>query len=73
MRINGADILKALTVGFLVLMAVAVLGVCGILLFPILLLLGFFVRLLLMTLLALFAVWFLGWITLILIESLRKR
>ena len=65
--------MKAFFVGLLVLLLVSILSVVGILLFPLLLVLGFFVRILLVIALLIFAVWLIGKVTLVLIELTKKN
>ena len=65
--------MKEFFVGLLVLLLVSVFSVVGILLFPLLLVLGFFVRILLVIALLIFAVWLVGKMTLVLIEFLAKK
>ncbi|MBI4395095.1 MAG: hypothetical protein HY583_02745 [Candidatus Omnitrophica bacterium] len=65
--------MKAFFVGVLVLLLVSLLSLAGILLFPLLLLLGFFLRLILALALILFSIWLVGKITLLLIEFLSKK
>ena len=65
--------MKEFFVGILVLLLVSIFSVIGILLFPLLLLLSVFLRLILVIALLIFAVWLVGKLTLILIEFLRKK
>ena len=65
--------MKAFLVGLLVLFLAGVFSILGILLFPLLLVLGFFLRFILMIVLVLFAVWLVGKLTLLLIDYLAKK
>ena len=65
--------MKEFLVGLLVIVMMGVLSVAGILLFPVLLLMGFFLRWILGFVLILVAVWLIGKATLVLIDSLKKR
>lgn len=61
--------MKEFLVGLLVIVMMAVLSVFGILLFPLLLLMGFFLRWVLGFFLILFAIWLVGKVTLLLIGA----
>lgn len=65
--------MKAFLVGLLVIVMMGVLSVVGVLLFPLLLLLGFFLRWVLGLVLLLFGIWLIGKLTLFLIDLLSKR
>ena len=65
--------MKEFLVGLLVLFLVGVLSLLGVFLFPMLLIIGISFRLVLSFVLVLFAIWFVGKITLILIEFLTKK
>lgn len=65
--------MKSFLVGLLVIMITAVLSVIGILLFPFLLILGFFLRWIVGIFLILFTIWLVGKMTLLLIDALRKK
>ena len=65
--------MKEFLVGLLVIFMMAIFCVLGILLFPLLLLMGFFLRWILGFLLILFSIWVIGKVTLLLIDSIRKR
>ena len=60
-------------VGLLVLVLMAVLSGLGVLLIPIILLMGFFLRWIIGILLILFSVWLVGKITLALISLLKNK
>lgn len=64
--------MKSFLVGLLVLVMVGVLSVIGVLLIPLILVLGFFLRFVLGIVLILFAVWLVGKVTLLLIDYIRK-
>ena len=59
--------------GLLVILMMGVLSVFGILLFPLLLVMGFFLRWILGFILILVAIWLVGKITLVLFDYLKKR
>ena len=59
-------------VGLLVLIVVGLLSVAGLLLLPLLLVLGFFLRFLIGFALILFTIWLIGKVTLLSIDSMRK-
>lgn len=65
--------MKEFLVGLLVLLMLAVFCVLGTLLFPILLVAGFFLRWLLMLFFVLFSIWLIGKLTLFLLDYLKKR
>ena len=65
--------MKAFLVGLLVIIAVFVLAGLGILLFPLLLVLGIALRLIIIIAVALFAIWLVGKLTLMLIDALKKK
>jgi hypothetical protein len=65
--------MKAFFVGLLVLVLIMILSVVLILLIPFLMVLGLLLRLLLGFILILFAVWFVGKVTLLVIEYLRNK
>ena len=65
--------MKEFFVGLLVIVMMGILSVAGILLFPLLLVMGFFLRWILGFLLILVAIWVVGKITLVLIDHLKKR
>ncbi len=65
--------MKEFLVGLLVLLLICVLSGLGFLLWPLLLLLGFFLRFILGLALILFAIWIVGKVTLLLIEALKKK
>lgn len=52
--------MKAFTIGLIFLIAVSVLGGVGILLFPIIIVLGFFLKIILALLFVIFSIWLLG-------------
>ena len=60
-------------VGILVIMLMGVLSVAGILLFPLLLVLGLFLRLILGFLFILVGIWLVGKVTLLLIDAVKKH
>ena len=64
--------MKSFLVGLLVLAVVGMLCVAGIFLFPLLLVLGFFLRWILGFVLIIFMVWLIGKVTLISIDSLKR-
>lgn len=64
--------MKAFIVGLGVLVLMGIFSVAGILLFPVLIVLGIFFRILLGFFLILFAIWLTGKLTLLLIDYLRK-
>ena len=65
--------MKEFLVGLLVILLIAVLSLLGILLFPLLLLMGLFLRFFIGAILILFVIWLIGKVTLVSIEYLRKR
>lgn len=65
--------MKEFLVGILVIVMALILSGIGILLFPILLMLGLFLRLAVGLLILLFAVWLIGKATLFLIDVLKKK
>lgn len=65
--------MKEFLVGLLVIVMMGILSVAGILLFPLLLVMGFFLRWILGFLLILVAIWIVGKVTLVLIDFLKKR
>ena len=65
--------MKEFFVGVFVILMMGILSVVGVLLFPLLLVMGFFLRWILGFLLILAAIWLVGKVTLILIDSLKKR
>jgi len=65
--------MKEFFVGLLVLLAFLVLGGIGILLFPLFVVLGFFLQFLLEVLLFIFAVWVLGKVALLSMEWLKNK
>ena len=65
--------MKEFLVGLLVILMMAVLSVVGILLFPLLFVLGFFLRWILSFFLILAAIWLIGKVTLLLIGFIGKR
>lgn len=65
--------MKEFLVGLLVLLLVCVLSGLGFLLFPLLLVLGIFLRFILGLALVLFAIWIVGKVTLFLIEALKRK
>ncbi len=65
--------MKEFFVGICVLLMVGLLSLAGMLLFPVLLLMGIFFRLLVALFFILFVIWLVGKVTLLLLESLRKR
>ncbi len=65
--------MKEFLVGILVIIMALILSGIGILLFPILLMLGLFLRLAVGLLILLFAVWLIGKATLFLIDVLKKK
>jgi len=52
--------MKAFTIGLIFLIAVSVLGGVGVLLFPIIIVLGFFLKIILALLFVIFSIWLLG-------------
>ena len=60
-------------IGLLVIVAVLLLAGLGVLLFPLLLVLGLALRVLILILIGLFAVWLVGKLTLMLIDAFRKK
>ena len=65
--------MREFLVGLLVIVMALVLSGIGILLFPLLLVLGMFLRLALGLIILLLAIWLIGKVTLYLIEALRKK
>ena len=65
--------MKEFFVGLLVLLLVSVLSVVGVLLLPLLFVLGFFIRWILIFVLLMFAIWVVGKVTLILIDLVKKK
>ena len=65
--------MKEFFVGLLVILMMGVLTVFGILLFPLLFVMGFFLRWILGLFLVLFAIWMVGKATLLLIGSAKKK
>ena len=65
--------MKAFLVGLLVLVMALFLSAVGILLFPLLLVLGVFLRLLVGIAILILAVWMIGWLTLLLIDALKGK
>lgn len=70
---SDAGNLKTFLVGLVVILLMGVLSVVGILLLPLLLLLGFFLRWILGLVLLLAGVWLIGKLTLFLIDVLSKH
>jgi hypothetical protein len=60
-------------IGLLVIIAVLLLAGLGVVLFPLLLVLGLALRVLILILIGLFAVWLVGKLTLMLIEAFKKK
>lgn len=65
--------MKAFLVGLLVLVMALFLSGVGILLFPLLLVLGVFLRLLVGIAILILAIWMIGWLTLLLIDALKSK
>ncbi len=65
--------MKAFLVGLLVIVMAMVLSLLGLLLWPLLIVLGVFLRLVLGVIILLLAIWLIGKATLFLIESLGKK
>jgi hypothetical protein len=65
--------MKAFFVGLLVIVAVLVLAGLGILLFPLLIVLGVALRFLVIILIGLLAVWLIGKLTLLFIDALKGK
>ncbi len=65
--------MKEFLVGILVLIMLAVLSVGGILLIPLLLVMGIFLRIFLGFFLVLFSIWLVGKVTLVLIAWMTKK
>lgn len=65
--------MKELLVGLLVVVMALVLSGIGILLFPLLLVLGIFFRLAIGLIVLLIAIWLIGKVTLLLIDVLRRK
>ncbi|MEA3560301.1 MAG: hypothetical protein U9R31_00820 [Candidatus Omnitrophota bacterium] len=65
--------MKAFLIGVIFLVATAVLAGIGLLFFPLLLVLGLFLRLILGIILLILAIWLLGKFIILVWESLRKK
>ena len=65
--------MKSFLVGLLVLLLVGLLSVAGVLLLPLLLVLGFFLRWLIAFALIIFTIWLIGKVTLISIDLLKRN
>ena len=65
--------MKEFLVGLLVILMMGVFSVLGILLFPLFLVMGFFLRFLLGLALFILVIWVIGKVTLVSIDHLRKR
>ncbi|OQA56112.1 MAG: hypothetical protein BWY42_01152 [Candidatus Omnitrophica bacterium ADurb.Bin277] len=65
--------MKEFLIGLLVIVAVLLLAGLGVLLFPLLFVLGFALRLLILVAAVLFAVWLVGKLTLVVIDALRRK
>jgi len=65
--------MKEFLIGLLVIVAVLLLAGLGVLLFPLLFVLGFALRLLILVAAVLFAVWLVGKLTLAVIDALRRK
>jgi len=65
--------MKSFFVGLAVIALLGVLSVVGILLLPLILVLGFFLRLVIGALLILFTIWLIGKLTLLLIDAMKNR
>ena len=65
--------MKEFLVGLLVILMTIALSFLGIFLFPLLIVLGFFLRWFVMLLLMLFAIWLVGKVTLLLIGAVHKK
>lgn len=65
--------MKELLVGLLVIVMALILSGIGVLLLPLLLILGVFLRLAIGLIILLIAIWLVGKVTLLLIDVLRKR
>ena len=65
--------MKEFLVGLLVISMMVLLSILGILLFPLLVVMGFFLRWILGFFLILLAIWLIGKVTLLLIDSMRRR
>ena len=65
--------MKAFLVGLLVIIAVFILAGLGVLLFPLLLVLGLALRLIIIVAAVLFAVWLVGKLTLMIIDAIRGK
>ena len=65
--------MKSFLVGLLVLVLVGLLSVAGVLLLPLLLVLGFFLRWLIAFALIIFTIWLIGKVTLISIDLLKRN
>ena len=63
----------AFFVGLAVLVLLGIFSVVGFLLLPLILVLGFFLRLVIGALLILFTIWLIGKLTLLLIEAMKSR
>lgn len=64
--------MKEFIVGLFVILMLAVVTVLGAVLFPLLLLLGFFLRFLIGLIVSILVIWLIGKLTLVAIEYLRK-
>jgi len=65
--------MTAFFVGLAVIILMTLVWVAGVFLLPLILLLGFFLRFILATLLILFTIWLIGKLTLLLIETLKRK
>ncbi|MFH0732345.1 MAG: hypothetical protein V2A72_05440 [Candidatus Omnitrophota bacterium] len=65
--------MKAFLVGFLFIIAVSILSVLGLLLYPVLFLLTFVLRIIIAIALVIFAIWLLGKFIIFVWESLRGK
>ena len=65
--------MKEFLVGLLVILLTVLLSILGIFLFPLLIVLGFFLRWFVSVLLILFAIWLVGKVTLLLIGAIHKK
>lgn len=65
--------MKAFLVGLLVLVIFGIFSIAGLLLFPLFLLLGFFLRWILACAVLLFMVWLIGKLTLVAIDAVQRR
>lgn len=66
-------LMKAFLVGLLVILSVFLLTGLGVLLFPLLLVLGFAIRILILVLICLFSIWIVGKLALTLIDVLKRK